>query len=141
MINLDMVLIILSYYNNDYYEGNFYNDNMEGNGAYHFNNGDLWEGTFKKNMKNGIGVFIKYNGEISLVQYENDNYIGGYELSNEEIMMLQNMRSKDRKLFMEQLKLYENDMNSNNFIQKDTSDAANNLFRKKMDLTKTIHVF
>ena len=132
---------ILSYYNNDYYEGNFYNDNMEGNGTYHFNNGDLWEGTFKKNMKNGIGVFIKYNGEISLVQYENDNYIGGYELSNEEIMMLQNMRSKDRKLFMEQLKLYENDMNSNNFIQKDTSDAANNLFRKKMDLTKTIHVF
>ena len=132
---------ILFYNEKEYYEGDFYNDKMEGNGNYHFSNGDIWEGVFKNNMKNGLGILIKKYGDISIAKFENDYFIGEYALNNEEILYIKNIREQDKKMLLEQLKKKENDMDNNSLMKKNILTATLNIYKKKVDLTKSIIVY
>ena len=132
---------LLKYNNGDQYEGNFENDKIEGNGEFHFSNGDTWEGVFQNGMKNGIGIMIKGEKELFLTQFENDNFIGEVELNNEEKNIIENLRQKDRKIFLEQKKLNEKGKNKVIQYKKNSSNVAFDLYKKKRDLTKSIRVF
>ena len=131
----------LKYGNGDYYEGNFLNDKLEGNGNFYFANGDVWEGVFQNNMKNGIGIMTKKNGEIYLIEYENDNFIGGTQLNNEEKQYIENLRQKDRKIILEKKK--SNEKNKQNIInaKNNAALAAFDLYNKKRGLTLSIKVY
>ena len=131
----------LKYGNGDIYEGNFYDDKLEGNGNYYFANGDEWEGIFKNNMKNGIGIMLKKNGEIFLTEYENDNFIGQTQLSNEEKQYIDNLRQKDRKKILEKKKLDEKNRQKYIYDKHNASVAAFDLYQKKRNLTTSIKVY
>lgn len=52
----------------EYYEGEWKNDKMEGIGVYHYSNGDIYEGEWKDNLHNGLGGYTftdgsKYDGD------------------------------------------------------------------------------
>ena len=132
---------ILKYNNGDEYHGDFINDKMEGNGEYHFSNGDSWEGVFKNDMKNGIGIMIKKEKELFLTQFENDNFIGEVQLSNEEKSVIENLRQKDRKIFLEQKKNSESKQQPIIHFKNNTSVFALEIYKKKRDLTTSIRIY
>ena len=52
----------------EYYEGEWKNDMMDGYGIYHYSNGDIYEGDWKNNMQHGRGKYyftdgFTYDGE------------------------------------------------------------------------------
>ena len=130
------------YYSNDeFYEGDFLNDKIEGNGIYHFKNGDIWEGIFQNKRKNGVGIMIRKNGEIFLTEYENDNYIGSVQLNTEEINYIENLRKKDKEIFLQLIK--KNIFEQYKIIgtKKYALLAASQLYKKKRELTLSIRVY
>ena len=88
----------LFFNNNEIYTGDFKNDCMEGNGVYQFKNGDLWEGVFKNNMKNSVGFLtIKATNEKYLVEYENDHFMGKFNLNEMEKNIIDKMKKEEKE--------------------------------------------
>ena len=131
----------LYYSNGEYYEGDFENDKMEGDGIYHFRNGDVWEGIYQNKKKNGVGITKRKNGELFLTQYEEDNFIGEVPLSNEEKNYIENLKQEERKAFLGQKKLLNEDGQKKIYMKKNASIALFDLYKKKRDLTSSIIVF
>lgn len=57
-----------SKYGEEWYDGEWKNDKMEGYGVYHYSNGDIYEGYWANNMHNGYGKYTftdgnRYEGE------------------------------------------------------------------------------
>lgn len=52
----------------EYYEGEWKNDMMNGYGIYHYSNGDVYEGDWVNNMQNGYGKYFFTDGN----RYEGD---------------------------------------------------------------------
>lgn len=46
------------------YEGDFFNDNKEGNGALWLSNGERFQGQFREDMVEGAGVFYTLSGKV-----------------------------------------------------------------------------
>ena len=49
--------------NNEKYEGQFFNDLIDGKGIYHYENGDKYDGSFLNWEKNGFGIMNFSNGD------------------------------------------------------------------------------
>ena len=75
----------IQYYENGdiMYEGNFVNDEPEGEGKSHNENGSYYIGHFKNGMKNGKGIYYYPNGDI---MYEGD-YIDDEPEGNGKLVM------------------------------------------------------
>jgi hypothetical protein len=56
---------------NDFYEGEFKNNLIEGFGIYNYENGDIYKGEFKNGKMNGKGLFIWKSGEEYYGNYVN----------------------------------------------------------------------
>ena len=83
----------------------------------------------------------KKNGEIYLMQYENDNFMGEIQLNNEEKNYIENLKQKDRKIILEQKKLNEPDRQKIIYNKNNASIAAFDLYNKKRNLTASIKVY
>ena len=58
------------------YEGEFKDDNFNGDGVYHFVKGDRYEGEFKDEKKHGTGAFYFVNGNRYEGEFKNNNFNG-----------------------------------------------------------------
>ena len=54
---------VVTFPNDDRYEGEFHNGLMHGWGSYYYKNGDRYEGEFANDLKRGRGTFSSVNGE------------------------------------------------------------------------------
>jgi len=55
-------------YGQEFYDGDWHNDQMHGFGVYNYSNGDIYEGEWEKNLHSGYGKYLftdgsKYEGE------------------------------------------------------------------------------
>jgi hypothetical protein len=57
-----------SEFGQEYFEGDWKEDKMDGFGVYHYSNGDVYEGEWKENMHNGFGKYFFTDGS----RYEGD---------------------------------------------------------------------
>ena len=57
------------------YEGNFVDDEYDGDGEFHYENGEIYIGQFKEGKKNGDGYIFKDNNVIKNGKFENDEFI------------------------------------------------------------------
>lgn len=64
----------MSYYNNDYYEGYWFNGHKHGIGVYYYANGDKYEGEWTMGKKRGNGKYIYKNGKIIQGNFNCDMY-------------------------------------------------------------------
>ena len=71
---------IMTYENQDVYEGKWFNGVRDGNGVLTSANGDVYSGSWKNNMKSGKGVFVKTeDGQTFTMEgiFKNDQLIEG----------------------------------------------------------------
>ena len=87
------------------YDGNFKEDEYDGNGYFYFDNGDIYMGPFKNGKKHGKGMIVDSNftqkGEC---EYENDILINNIEETNQNEPSENNNNQKKK----------ENENNENN---------------------------
>ena len=67
----------------EYFEGNFDNDEMEGEGVMHYANGSMWKGNYTKGKKNGISIFINKD-YYALQKFENGDFIKEIPITKSE---------------------------------------------------------
>ena len=147
------------------YEGNYLEDEYDGNGEFHYENGEIYIGQFKNGKKNGDGYIFKDNKEIKKGKFKNDIFIGGqianYEDNNCDYKI--DIYNKDKNKFNnkyrnkeEKIKINSNNINNNllnkndnlfninNKLNEDNNncdnDIENNTFGKDIQI-QTYHVF
>ncbi len=109
--------------NNEKYIGEFKNNVREGKGKYYFSNGFIWEGNFKNNMKNGVGVLYKENGgEKILAEFENDHFIGKYDINQNQN---NNNQNNNKNINNNQNNINQNNNNNINQNQNNNNQTNN----------------
>ena len=56
------------------YEGNYLDDEYDGDGEFHYKNGKIYIGQFKNGEKNGDGFIFKDNKVIKKGKFANDEF-------------------------------------------------------------------
>ena len=98
------------------YEGNFLDDEYDGNGKFYYENGDVYIGQFKNGKKHGDGCICKNNEFIKEVKFENDQLLEEQDSDNEE-----NEDNNDEKIDNEK----SDDNNDENNIDNKEEEVQN----------------
>ena len=100
------------------YEGNFVDDEYDGDGEFHYENGEIYIGQFKEGKKNGDGYIFKDNNVIKNGKFENDQFIDNQE-DNKDV-------KKNNNNEIEQNKIISNGINKDKNKLKENHDDSKN---------------
>ena len=64
---------VILYSNGDIYDGEYKDDQQNGNGLYTWQNGDKYQGNFLNEEKHGHGLFESVDGQIYMENFKKDN--------------------------------------------------------------------
>ena len=98
------------------YEGNFLDDEYDGEGKFYDENGEIYIGQFKNGKKNGNFCVIKDNELIKEGEFKNDEFINKEKSDNQE--------NFDNKFENNDKQEYEDDSNN---AQEDNNVSDNNM--------------
>ena len=112
------------------YEGNFVDDEYDGDGEFHYENGEIYIGQFKEGKKNGDGYIFKDNQIIKNGKFENDQFIDNQEDNKDAKINNDNNKIEQNKISSNSVNNNNNDKNKiqNNYdnVDSDKNISKNN---------------
>ena len=65
----------MSFANEDVYDGDYYEDHIEGEGVFKYHNGDVCYGEYVAGKRHGRNRYVYASGTIDAARYESDTQV------------------------------------------------------------------
>ena len=100
------------------YEGNYLEDEYDGDGELHYKNGKIYIGQFKNGKKNGDGFIFKDNKVIKKGKFANDEFLGNQNAEGNNNKEHEKINNNSDKIGQSKINSNSvNDMNNNDLYK------------------------